>query len=226
MWHEELFSVEVAERIVENISQARKIFKFLKFLDSLQKISNTFQDAKKALLIRILTLLSNVCAFFYYISDNIVWFANIGMVRKVVYHKLKWKRFKDFFCLWKNAFNIARAVLIWLKNYKKEHDMLAKLNKRSFHLVQLNSEAHSQIRELIIFKRKRRFEELSLFQSMLRIVMLIYRLKIPPFCHKIHPIVVAICGGISNLIAIFKLLSEDKSFIKLKKKDQKTTLIK
>ena len=47
MWREEGGSVEVSERIVNNISSGRKIFKFLKFLEALRKIHDYHLLKKK-----------------------------------------------------------------------------------------------------------------------------------------------------------------------------------
>jgi hypothetical protein len=69
-----------------------------------------------------------VSAFFLYLSDNIVWFANMGIIEKMFFKKLKWKRFKDFFALWKNIVDIIKYLLLSMKYYKKEHDILTQLD--------------------------------------------------------------------------------------------------
>jgi len=73
--------VAVAERIVHSISQGRKIFKFLKFLQPLRKMhENTILKKGKPLLIRYLSKLILTSAFFLYVADNMVWFANMGLI--------------------------------------------------------------------------------------------------------------------------------------------------
>lgn len=79
--HKRNYSVEVGERISHSISQGRKIFKFLKFLEPLRK----FQEMKilkrgKPKVIRILSTLIILSAFGLYASDNMVWFANMGLI--------------------------------------------------------------------------------------------------------------------------------------------------
>jgi hypothetical protein len=75
-----------------------------------------------------LSQISFVCAFFLYLSDNIVWFANMGIIEKMIFRKLKWKRFKDFFALWKNVVDIMKYIFLGMKYYKKIHDILSQLD--------------------------------------------------------------------------------------------------
>src|SRR5688572_29226496 len=99
MWIEEKWSVEVAENIVSHLSSGRKIFRFLKFIETLRKIYEYHELKKeyKKPLMKTLTYTRLVCAFFLYLTDNILWFANMGIIEKMIFQKLKWKRFKDFF---------------------------------------------------------------------------------------------------------------------------------
>jgi Peroxisomal biogenesis factor 11 (PEX11) len=75
-------SVEVGRKVVKNISSARKVFKFLRFVDEIKNIADLLLDKenKNGILVNILALFARICGFFYYILDNIVWFSNMGMV--------------------------------------------------------------------------------------------------------------------------------------------------
>ena len=57
-------------------------------------------------------------------SDNIVWLANMGIIKKFFFHGLKWKRLKDFFALWKNIIEIVKYLLDMVRVYKKTYDLL------------------------------------------------------------------------------------------------------
>lgn len=103
--------MDVCERIVDNISQARKIFKFMKFLEPLRKIYDYHTDEislRKPKLIKVLKTLAYISTFLLYLSDNILWTANMSIIKKMIFKKVKWKRLKDFFALWKNVFEILR----------------------------------------------------------------------------------------------------------------------
>lgn len=81
LWTGENSAVEVGERIVFNISQGRKIFKFMKFLEPIRKIhENRILKSNKAPLLRGFSLFTMASAFFLYLTDNMVWFANMGII--------------------------------------------------------------------------------------------------------------------------------------------------
>lgn len=76
--------------MVENISSGRKVFKFLKFVDNLKAIIDLLgkKGEKKDILVKILSIFTKVCGFFYSFLDNVVWFANMGMIRYGIKFKL------------------------------------------------------------------------------------------------------------------------------------------
>jgi hypothetical protein len=55
----------------------------LKFVEEIKKIIDLLKDKdfKDGILVKVLTLLARVCGFFYYSLDNIIWIANLGMIR-------------------------------------------------------------------------------------------------------------------------------------------------
>jgi hypothetical protein len=72
----------MAFKIWKSLSQARKIFRFLKFIDVIEEIiqvGGKFYD--KPSLTKILELLSKISSFFYFILDNFVWFINTNILR-------------------------------------------------------------------------------------------------------------------------------------------------
>lgn len=72
----------VGRKVVKNISSARKVFKFLRFVDEIKNIADLMsaKGDKNGLLVKALALFARICGFFYYILDNMVWFSNMGMV--------------------------------------------------------------------------------------------------------------------------------------------------
>lgn len=74
--------MELGKKVVKNISSARKVFKFLRFVDEIKNISDIVADKenKNGFLVKLLALVARICGFFYYILDNMVWFSNMGMV--------------------------------------------------------------------------------------------------------------------------------------------------
>jgi len=72
----------VGRKVVKNISSARKVFKFLRFVDELKNIADLMgaKGEKNGMIVKSLALFARICSFFYYILDNMVWFSNMGMV--------------------------------------------------------------------------------------------------------------------------------------------------
>lgn len=72
----------VSRRVIENISSGRKVFKFLKFVDEIKSIIDLLRKKNKnTIVVKLLAFFARFCGFFYYLLDNIVWFANMGMIR-------------------------------------------------------------------------------------------------------------------------------------------------
>ena len=78
-------NVIVAKKVVKNISSGRKVFKFLKFIDEIKRISDLLsgKSDKHGMIVKTLALFARFCGFFYYLLDNIVWFSNMGMIRYI-----------------------------------------------------------------------------------------------------------------------------------------------
>lgn len=59
------------------------MFKFLKFVDEIKNIIDILgkKGCKNTLLVKILSLIARTCGVFYYLLDNVVWIANMGMIR-------------------------------------------------------------------------------------------------------------------------------------------------
>ena len=80
----EIHSVIISKNVVDNISQERKVFKFLKFLDEIQAVQDLWHEKKKSkngLLVKYLTICVRICAFFHYLLDNIVWMTKIAEIK-------------------------------------------------------------------------------------------------------------------------------------------------
>ena len=76
-------SVFVGENIVESISNARKVFKFMRFVDVLKKIYKMRgkNGNKHGQVVKVLSYVYLVFSFFYYLLDNVVWFTFMGMIK-------------------------------------------------------------------------------------------------------------------------------------------------
>lgn len=110
--NKELISVQRAKSIEDNISNGRKIFRLLLFLNEFTELNNILKLKKSALTYKILKVLSSVCSFNYYLFDNIVWLSTIGIVNKFILPQFKWKKLKNIFSLWKTILEVIISVYV------------------------------------------------------------------------------------------------------------------
>ena len=83
-------SVNRAKKLESNISNGRKIFRLLLWLNEISEMENLIHNTKMNKVLRILKIFSTCCSFCYYIADNSVWLAGMGFVSPTIY-KYKWK---------------------------------------------------------------------------------------------------------------------------------------
>ena len=86
------------KRIEKSMSNGRKIFRFLKFVEDLKKFYSYLYDSSFDP-ITILKAFTTLSACFYHFLDNLVWASNVGMINRIISGELKWKTSKNFFSL-------------------------------------------------------------------------------------------------------------------------------
>lgn len=70
------------------------------------------------------------------------------------------------------------------------------------------------MRNLILIRRKIRFHQIEVFIYMMRMIMLIFSLKLVGHSY-LHPIFVSLCGLIQAITVVFKSMKGKKKFYKL-----------
>jgi hypothetical protein len=98
-----------------SLSNGRKIFRLFLFLNEVTELHQLMTKSSLVLPLRVLKIVSTVCSFIYYLTDNIVWLANLGFVGDYVPHlfggitKYKWKQIKNLFSLTKTILEVIIA---------------------------------------------------------------------------------------------------------------------
>ena len=113
----------------------------------------------KPSLIRSLSVANLACAFGLYISDNMVWFANMGIIDVRTHfrgRRYEWRRVKDVISLWKNIIELVKYLFDALRNLKRQFDIAEALGKLDETMVH-KSHSYELIRELISLRSKMRF---------------------------------------------------------------------
>jgi hypothetical protein len=110
----------------------------MKFLEPLRKIHEEYMFKKgKPPLLRSFSVVTLICSFFLYCSDNMVWFANMGIIQPRSRFSgiggkyiplIEWRRLKDIIAIWKNLIELVKYLFDALRNYKRQFDLSTYLN--------------------------------------------------------------------------------------------------
>ena len=107
------------DKVKESMSQGRKIFKFLKFLQQIKAIQKNLKK-QKSFAYKFLSISINLMAFFYYLIDNTLWGINIGILSEIVSKNTenRYKRYKNTFSLMKFILKITKNMINLLMRQK------------------------------------------------------------------------------------------------------------
>ena len=113
-----------AKLLENNISNGRKIFRLFLWLNEITLLEETIKSKKLKTEVKFLKIISTICSFFYYLTDNIVWLANIGYMNSKIF-SYRWKKIKDGFSLTKTILEVVISLYtVFLK--KREERILRK----------------------------------------------------------------------------------------------------
>ena len=112
-------SVNKAKKLESNISNGRKIFRLLLWLNEISEIENMINNKKMDRILRLLKICSLSCSFFYYIADNAVWLAGMSFTKPTILN-YKWKQIKNTFSLWKTILELIISVYTIVLKTKQE----------------------------------------------------------------------------------------------------------
>jgi len=187
------------KRIEKSMSNGRKIFRFLKFVEDLKKFYSYLYDSSFDP-ITILKAFTTLSACFYHFLDNLVWASNVGMINRIISGELKWKTSKNFFSLLRTMIKLI-TNLIDFKNYYYNSWM----NNEN----EIKHENYEKIlNETFKNRSKLRMISLDIIHSLLKLITLFYSLKAEPLYSHIHPIIVTLCGIVYCVISLFKIYSK------------------
>lgn len=68
----------------QQISNGRKIFRLFLWLNEIEAMRDLLHSAKLTINLKILKMISCICSFIYYFTDNIVWLSKIGFMDKTI----------------------------------------------------------------------------------------------------------------------------------------------
>ena len=138
-------TVNRAKKLENNISNGRKIFRLLLWLNEISEIENLINNKKMNKVLRLLKICSTCCSFLYYIADNSVWLAGMGFTDPKIF-SYKWKQIKNTFSLAKTVLElIISAYTIHMKT-QQEKQIRERLKSFKKNTVELDTEQYALVR--------------------------------------------------------------------------------
>ncbi|KAL4473884.1 hypothetical protein ABPG74_022748 [Tetrahymena malaccensis] len=197
----------------ENLSQARKTFRLLKFLDDFKAVQRVIQT-KKPFLFKFLGVLCNYFSFMYYISDNILFIMTLLIQSKILpkEREHKWKDKKNSFSLLRIVFSIIRHLWSLYMRYKKEVDIYKQISEAEEKQMTKEDKIYELCNKLIKKRRKRRFEWFEVTIDVCRFFMLYKGLKLPAY-KIVDPAFIGLCGVMSSTMSLMKMIIDKKIFV-------------
>ena len=175
-------SVEIAYKTKDSMKNARKIFKFLKFIDELHSIYK-LTESKKPRYIKLLKLCAHIATFFHNIVDNLLWGINIGVLSSVydATTKKRWKAMKHTFSLVRIIFKLLTYNFSFQIRNREIRELLVQLRPVKDQPIREDSQAHEMCLSYLKMRSEVRLELLDSAIMILRIVMLVRRLELPGY---------------------------------------------
>lgn len=180
------------KKIEKSMSNGRKIFGFLKFIEDLKKFSTYLYESSFNTL-GILKAFNCLASCFYHFLDSLVWASNVGIINPIFTGEIRWKTSKNFFSLIKTLIKFTTNLMDFKTCY-----YLSKMNENELH------DDYDCLNKTIKSRSKLRMKMLGLVRSILKIITQLYSLKFYPISSNLHPIVVALCGIIHCLLSLLK----------------------
>jgi hypothetical protein len=174
------------------MSNGRKIFGFLKFIEDLKKFYSYLYESSFNTL-GILKAFNCLASCFYHFLDSLVWASNVGIINQMFTGEIRWKTSKNFFSLIKTLIKFTTNLLDFKTCY-----YLSNLNEN------VKQDDYENLNKTIKSRSKLRMKFLGLVRSVLKIITQLYSLKFQPISSNLHPIVVALCGIIHCVLSLLK----------------------
>ena len=180
--------------IATSLKTGRKLFRLFRWIDETTQI---FKQLEKPLTkIRLVKILKHAANAFYYLLDNLVWLAKIGIVSDFGYENWKWETAKNYV-------SIAKYGLVMCITFLSTVHIIGKENSLRKSFLRMDSPASGNLRRMLKYRSKRRFQAIEIVRVILRLFIVHKNLRLP-FSSRVSTVFCAICGLIAESLSIFK----------------------
>lgn len=193
-------------QIERSMKNGRKLMRILMFLDDFAYIDKSWRNWKDFDYFEFLQILLNLSNIVYYLLDNLVWCADIGIISKFIAHaSIKWKDTKDYSSLARAILGLVISLVSSNRAFFKITEYNQYLSPKLDKKVQKNSKKLIKVESLINARREYRFKIIEVLNMTLRLIMLGHGLNFPVF-RKCSRIFIAVCGILATSLSIFNVL--------------------
>ena len=206
-------SLKNAKSIERSMRNGRKLFRVLMFVDEYANIEKTLQTVDGWPWDKVVKILSHCASFVYFILDNLVWAADIGIINKLIYNaNIKWKSTKDLASLWKVIFELILSFHYMSQTKLKIQLISTQLANISSNILSKGSRAAELLSNLVHTRSDMRFRRIDVAMNSLRFSMLVKALKLPGH-HIMSNVFTSICGITTSLLSMLKMLTQKPRII-------------
>ena len=211
-------SLKNAKSIERSMSNGRKLFRVLMFVDEYANIEKIVKTSNLYNGDVALKLLSHCASFVFYILDNLVWAADIGIINKFIYNaNIKWKITKDLASLTRCICELILSFFNIRETQKKLRVLESQLDTIPSSVLTKDSKVVEILRNLVQYRSNFAYDLFDVIQNILRLLMLCKSLRL--LMHRHMSITfVAICGVLASLLSLFKMLTQKPRILSINSK--------
>jgi hypothetical protein len=195
-----------AIQVEKSMKNGRKLMRVLMFTDDLGSLERSWKNRDKFNIMEALQVGLSISNIVYYILDNLVWCADIGIISKFIAHaNIRWKDTKDMSSLARCMFGLTITFFTSFRTKERVRLLRESLSDNPHKKVEKDKNTYSLTCDLVTSTREYRVQVLEVVVSVLRFFMLAHALNFPLF-RKLSKIFIAICGiSATSLSIIFDL---------------------
>lgn len=206
-------------QIEKSMKNGRKLMRVLMFTDDVGAIERMWEKTEKISVVDALQVLLNLANIVYYLLDNLVWCADIGVISKFIAHaNIRWKDTKDMSSLARCFLGLAISFITSFNTFDKIKSVKCEFMEFPGKIIEKNKKKYERMCMLVDSRREYRFKVLDVVINILRFFMLAHALKFPVF-KNFSKIFISICGVFSTSFLIFNVLIGEQVMKVVQKKN-------
>jgi hypothetical protein len=190
-------------QVEKSMKNGRKLMRVLMFTDDLGALERSWKNRDKFNVTEGLQVLMSIANIVYYLLDNLVWCADIGIISKFIAHaNIKWKDTKDISSLARCVIGLTLSFTASFNTKERIRLLKEELIENPHKKIETDKNTYGLTCDFVTTRREYRVQGLEAVVSILRFFMLAHALGFPLF-KKLSKIFIAVCGISATSLSIF-----------------------